>query len=90
MIEDNISYASTNAEMYSWIYLGYHAEIVRRYSKVLQRGAEGDIKGAQDAYFELEKYVSDNELTFHRVFDGFLFLRALRRKIDLPAVPYYD
>lgn len=89
-IEDNISYAYSNAQMDSWIYLGYHGEIVRRYSAVLLKGAEGDIKGAQEGYFELEKYVSDNELIFHRVFDGFLFLRALRRKIDLPAVPYYD
>ena len=89
-IEDNIAYADTNAVLDSWVYLGYHAEIVRRYSVMLLRGAEGSIEGAQEAYYELEKYVSDNELSFHRVFDGFLFLRSLRRKIGLKQVPYYD
>ena len=38
----------------------------------------------------VEKYISENELCFHYVFDGFLFLRSLRRKINLPAVAYYD
>jgi len=89
-IEENIANATTNAQMDSWVYLGYHAEICKLFSQVLLAGAEGRIEGAQKAYFELEKYVGEHELEFHRVFDGFLFLRSLRRKIDLPAVPYYD
>ena len=72
------------------MYLGYHAELCRRFSKVLLAGSEGSIPRAQEAYFALERYVSENELLFHRVFDGFLFLRAVRQKIELPSVPYYD
>lgn len=89
-IESNIANATTNAQMDSWVTLSYHAKICELFSYVLLRGAEGDIKAAQAAYFELEKYVGEHELEFHRTFDGFLFLRSLRRKIGLPAVPYYD
>lgn len=89
-VEDNIASASNNAQLDSWIYLGYHAEICKLFSYILLNGALGDIPLAQKAYFELEKYIADHELEFHRAFDGFLFLRSLRRKIGLPAVPYYD
>jgi len=89
-VRENIANATTIAQMDSWVYLSYHAEICKLFSKILLSGALGDIPAAQEAYFELEKYVAEHELEFHRVFDGFLFLRSLRRKIDLPGVPYYD
>ena len=90
VIEDNISLATTNAVMDSWLYLRYHAEIVKRFANILCFGAKNDLEAAKAAYFELEQYVSENELSFHRVFDGFLFLRYLRRKLKLPTVPYFD
>ncbi len=90
VIDDNIAYATTISQMDSWRYLKYHSKIVEIFSRLLLAGAKGDIEKAQEVYFELEKYISENELCFHYVFDGFLFLRSLRRKIGLPAVPYYD
>lgn len=90
IINENISSATNNAQMDSWIYLRYHADICKLFSYLLLKGALGDIPGAQDAYFELERYIGAHELEFHRTFDGFLFLRSLRRKIGLPAVGYYE
>ena len=90
VIEDNIAYAEDNARLYSWIYLSYHAEIVKLFSKVLYAGASGDMDKAREEYKALEEYIGKNELSFHRVFDGFLYLRYLRQKLEIPPFPYYD
>lgn len=90
VIEDNLSLATCTPVMESWLYLRYHAEIVRRFAALLLCGAKGDLEGAKQAYFEVEQYISENELAFHRVFDGLLYLRYLRRKLKMRAIPYFD
>lgn len=89
-IEDNISSADDNARLYSWIYLSYHAEIVKLFSKILYAGASGDMDKAREEYKALEEYIARNELSFHRAFDGFLYLRYLRQKLSIDPFPYYD
>jgi hypothetical protein len=90
IIEDNIAYADDNSRLYSWLYLSYHAEIVKLFSKVLYAGASGDMDKAREEYKAIEDYIAKNELSFHRVFDGFLYLRYLRQKLEIPPFPYYD
>lgn len=76
------------ARLLSWQYLQYHAEICTRFSRILQAGAEDRMEAAQARYFELEAWLSQHEMEFHRGFD--MFLRSLRFKVDLPNIPYYD
>jgi hypothetical protein len=45
---------------------------------------------AREEYKALEEYIAKNELSFHRVFDGFLYLRYLRQKLSIDPFPYYD
>ena len=89
-IEDNIAYADDNARLISWKYLKYHSEICALFSDVMLAGAEDDMERAKEKYYVLEKYLSDHELEIHWAFDVFLFLRYLRMKLNMPAIPYYD
>ncbi len=89
-IEDNIAYADDNARLLSWNYLKYHAEICKLFSELLLAGAEGDMDRAIEKYYVIEKYLSDRELEIHWAFDVFLFLRYLRTKLQIPAIPYFD
>ena len=45
---------------------------------------------ARKLYFELEGWLSQHEMEFHRGFDVFLFLRSIRFKLDLGNFNYYD
>ena len=90
VIQKNIATATDPARRLSWQYLTYHAEICTRFSRLLRAGAEGSLEEAQKRYFELENWLSQHEMEFHRGFDVFLFLRSLRFKVDLPNIPYYD
>ena len=90
VIEKNIALATDPARMLSWRYLKYHSEICRYYGEVLLAGAKGNMDEARRRYFELEAYLSEHELEFHRGFDVFLYVRAMRLKLGLPFVPYYD
>ena len=68
-----------------------HAEIVKRFAKLLLTGAQGDIETAKTkCYQEVMDYVSEHEMEFHPAFDGFLFGHAMRLKLGLPKVPYMD
>ena len=90
MINKNISVADNEAQRQSWVYLKYHAKICTLLSYVLLAGAENRSVDAQARYYEMEEYLSEHEMEFHNAFDVFLFLRTVRSKIDLPAIPYYD
>ena len=74
----------------SWYYLKYHGEISTLFSYVLFEGASSHMDAARERYYELEEYLSKHEMEFHKAFDVFLFLRTLRAKLDIPAIPYYD
>jgi len=89
-IEDNIAYADDNARLLSWKYLKYHSEICALFSDVMLAGAEDDMERAKEKYYVLEKYLGEHELEIHWAFDVFLFLRYLRMKLNMPAIPYYD
>ena len=89
-IKDNIAYATDPARLLSWRYLEYHSAICLRFSEILLAGAENDMERAKEKFKVLEEYLSVHELEFHYGFDVFLFLRYIRRKLGLPAVPYYD
>lgn len=90
VIQKNLSDAADAAQRLSWQYLQYHAEICTRFAELLRAGAENRLEDAQSRYFELENWLSQHEMEFHRGFDVFLFLRSLRFKVDLPNIPYYD
>ena len=90
IIKDNIAYADDNSRLLSWRYLEYHSEITRRFSEILLAGAEGDMDRAKARFFDIEEYLSEHELEFHCGFDLFLFVKYIRLKLGLPAVPYYD
>lgn len=89
-IERNIAIADNDARRMSWYYLKYHAQICTMFSKILLAGAESRMDDAKERYYELEEYLSAHEMEFHKAFDVFLFLRTIRAKIDIPAIPYYD
>ena len=90
VIERNISVADNDAQRMSWYYLKYHGEICTLFSHILFEGASNNMDGARERYYELEEYLSAHEMEFHKAFDVFLFLRTIRAKIDIPAIPYYD
>ena len=90
VIQKNIATAADPARLLSWQYLQYHAEICTRFSRILRAGAEDKLEEARKLYSELESWLSQHEMEFHRGFDVFLFLRSLRFKVDLPNIPYYD
>ena len=89
-IEYNISMADNDAQLLSWYYLRYHANICCMFSEVLLEGAKNNTVRAQEKYYEMEDYLSAHEMEFHKSFDVFLFLRTVRSKIGIPAIPYYD
>lgn len=89
-IRRNISAATDPARLLSWQYLLYHGQIVTRFARILRAGGEGNMERARACYLELEAWLSEHEMEFHRGFDVFLFLRSLRFKVDLPNIPYYD
>lgn len=91
VIERNMALAQEEAQRLSWYYLRYHAEIVKRFAKLLLTGAQGDIETAKTkCYQEVMDYVSEHEMEFHPAFDGFLFGHSMRLKMGLPKVPYMD
>ena len=90
VIQKNISTATDPARLLSWQYLKYHAEICTRFSRILRAGAEDKMEEARKLYFELEGWLSQHEMEFHRGFDVFLFLRSIRFKLDLGNFNYYD
>lgn len=89
VIRKNLSDATDPAQLLSWQYLAYHAEICTRFSRILLAGGENRMEDARSHYFALEDYLSRHELEFHRGFDVFLFLRSMRFKLDLPNIDYY-
>jgi hypothetical protein len=90
VVEKNIATADNDAHRMSWYYLKYHGEISTLFSYVLFEGASSHMDAARERYYELEEYLSKHEMEFHKAFDVFLFLRTLRAKLDIPAIPYYD
>ena len=90
VIERNMAEATDPARMLSWRYLKYHSEICGYLYKVLLAGAKGDMEQARKCYFVLEEYLFEHELEFHHGFDLFLYERAMRLKLGIPLVPYYD
>lgn len=88
-IRSHIASECDPARRLSWIYLGYHSEITRIFSRILAAGAGGDLELAKTHFSDLEDYLSEHELEFHGVFDVFLFLRAVGLKIGVRTPPYY-
>lgn len=89
-IKLNVSAAQDPAQRLSWIYLNYHAKIIRYHGKILQAGASNDLEGARAIFDELRDHISEHELEFHPVFDLFLYLRAIAQKIGVNMPGYYD
>lgn len=89
-IDLNIAYAADEARLLSWRYLKYHSKITGLFAEMLRAGAKGDMEEAKNKYLVLEEYLSEHEMEFHNAFDVFLFTRAMRSKVDLPAVKYYE
>ena len=90
VIQKNIATAADPARLLSWQYLQYHAQICTRFSRILRAGAEDKLEEARERYSELETWLSQHEMEFHRGFDVFLFLRSIRFKLDLGNFNYYD
>ena len=90
VIEKNIALATDPARRLSWMYLQYHSKICSYFAEILSAGAEGRKEETIEKYYELEEYLSKHEMEFHHVFDVFLFLRALRQKLGMKLVKYYD
>jgi len=62
--------AEVNAQ---WHYLKYHAEMCRIYADLLNAHAVKDEDAKIEYTEKLRKYVRDNELEIHNVFDPFFF-----------------
>ena len=90
VIEKNIALATDPARRLSWMYLQYHSKICSYFAEILSAGAEGRKEETIEKYYELEEYLSKHEMEFHNAFDVFLFLRALRQKLGMILVKYYD
>ena len=45
---------------------------------------------ARAVFTELRDYLSDRELEYHKVFDLFLYTRAVAQKIGVGLPGYYD
>jgi hypothetical protein len=45
---------------------------------------------ARDVFTELRDFLSENELRYHKVFDLFLYTRAVAQKIGVGLPGYYD
>lgn len=90
VIEKNIALATDPARILSWRYLRYHSVICDYFAELLLAGAKGKMKDAQQKYYQLEEYLSEHELEFHNAFDAFLYMRALRLKLGMELVKYFD
>ena len=90
VIERNLKAAVEPARRESWRYLGIHSDICRYHGRILEAGAEGDDDRAKAVFAELRDFLSERELEYHRVFDLFLYLRAVAQKIRVPLPGYYD
>ena len=74
----------------SFVYLHYHAEICKDLCRVLHLGSLGQIDAAKEALEELELMLSRIELQIHRVFDNFLFIKAIRSYFKIKMIKYYQ
>lgn len=90
VIDKNIALATDPARLLSWRYLKYHSKICSYFAELLLAGAEGRKEETEEKYYELEDYLSEHELEFHHGFDVQLYLRALRLKLGMKLVTYYD
>ena len=90
VIERNIALATDPVRLLSWRYLKYHSKICGYFAELLLAGAKGKMEEAVERYYELEEYLSEHEMEFHNGFDNLLFMRALRLKLGLKPVKYYD
>lgn len=90
VIRKNIGCATDPARMLSWSCLEHHSRICRLFVNILLAGAENQLDAAKEKYYILEEYLSEHEMEFHNEFDAYLFLRAMRMKLNMPQVPYYD
>jgi len=90
VIDRNIALSTDAARLLSWRYLKYHSKICGYFAELLLAGAKGKMEEAVEKYYELEEYLSEHEMEFHNSFDNYLFMRALRMKLGLKAVEYYD
>ncbi|MBR3761617.1 MAG: DUF4838 domain-containing protein [Lachnospiraceae bacterium] len=90
VIDRNIALATDPARLLSWRYLKYHSKICSYFAELLLAGAEGRKEETEEKYYKLEDYLSEHELEFHHGFDVQLYLRALRLKLGMKLVTYYD
>ena len=90
VIDNNVKTAEEPARRESWRYLKIHSEICRYHGRILEAGASGDLDKAKEIFAELRDFLSDRELEYHRVFDLFLYLRAISQKIGVGMPGYYD
>lgn len=74
----------------SWTYLRYHLNICRYLAKIINLGAKGLRDEAVSIANEMEIYVSKIEPAIHNAFDLFLFFRAVRGKLNMPMMSYFD
>ncbi len=90
VIKQNIIDSMEPARRDSWMYLLIHAEIVRYHGRILKAGAEGNMEFAREIFAELRNFLSEREMEYHKVFDLFLYTRAVAQKIGVPLPGYYD
>lgn len=90
VIQRNISSATDPAQILSWRYMEYHGRICILFSELLLAGAKNCMEEAKEKCCEIQDYLSEHEMEFHNAFDAFLYIRALRMKLSMEAIPYYD
>ena len=90
VIKQNIIDAIEPTRRQSWMYLAIHSQIVRYHGRILETSASGDMEKARSIFAELRDYLSEKELEYHRVFDLFLYTRAVAQKIGVGLPGYYD
>ena len=90
VIDENIKSAEEPARRESFMYLKIHSEICRYHGKILEAGAEGDMNRAGEIFAQLRDFLSEHEMEYHKVFDLFLYLRAVSQKIGVRMPGYYD
>ena len=70
--------------------LTHHARICRHLSRILHLGATGYVEEAKAALEAMEIELSKNEMQTHRVFDNFLFIKAIRSYFRVKMVKAYQ
>ncbi len=83
VITKNMSYCTDSAQLMSWNYLRYHADICRLFGEIIYQGSTFGKEAAQNACMPLIEYLSEHEMEFHNAFDLFLLMRTLVLKLDL-------